>query len=340
MTIELTSDQFEAQFQETEACELQWDPSDELDITYQFDSRISQGWRREIDLRDGLWLQIDRHQQNDHLVIKSPEYQHRHIHCVFILSCKGQVFSASAESDILCTAGKYGLMSNGIRPGDVGKFSNAEPFSSLEVIVQPEVLSSFAVSSERELPRNLQHLIKSTEDVVYQRLGNTQPLMNTVLQQILHCPYQGMPKRMYLDSKVIELIALVLDHETTIQQEKSQKCELKPEQLERVHYARQILLNDLSNPPTLDALARKAGVNDYLLRQGFHQAFGTTVFGELQTHRLEMARQLLAAQNIKVSDVAYKVGYASGSAFARAFRREFGVAPKAYQKAYRGRVNP
>ncbi len=65
--------------------------------------------------------------------------------------------------------------------------------------------------------------------------------MNTVLQQILHCPYQGMVKRAYLESKVIELIALVLDRERAIQQGETKKVFLKPEQIERVHYAKEIL---------------------------------------------------------------------------------------------------
>jgi len=34
--------------------------------------------------------------------------------------------------------------------------------------------------------------------------------MQTALHQILHCPYQGLTKRIYLESKVWELMALVL----------------------------------------------------------------------------------------------------------------------------------
>lgn len=160
-------------------------------------------------------------------------------------------------------------------------------------------------------------------------------MMTSVLQQILNCPYQGMLKRMYLESKVVELMTLVLDHEVAIREGEVKINTLKPEQLERIYYAKEILLKDLTNPPTIEALARQVGVNDCLLKQGFRQAFGTTIFGELQAYRLETARQLLDVPQAKVSEVAQKVGYASGRAFSRAFRRKFGLGPKAYQKAHR-----
>ena len=70
-------------------------------------------------------------------------------------------------------------------------------------------------------------------------------MMNTVLQQILHCPYKGLVKRAYLESKAIELMALVLDREIAIAQKEPKKFFLKPEQIERSHYAKEFLLLDL-----------------------------------------------------------------------------------------------
>ena len=158
-------------------------------------------------------------------------------------------------------------------------------------------------------------------------------MMMAVIQQILHCPYQGMIKRAYLESKAIELIALVLDHEVTIQQGESKQSALKPEQLERVHYAKEILLRDMGNPPSLAELALQVGLNDFMLRQGFRQVFGTTVFGQLQAYRLSIAKQLLSEQDMSVSEITRHVGYTSVSYFSRAFKKKFGIGPKAYQKA-------
>ena len=338
MTIKLTWDEFFVeQFQEAAEEKLQWDASDERDVTYQFDARFSQGWRRNIQLREGLSLLVDRHQPIEHLLINYSEAETSNITFLFTLSGKGKgVFSSRlTETVYLYLPTKYFLRSNGSSPRSVGDFSDIDPISILQIYFHPSVLRSFATSPDGELPKHLQHLIQPPSKEVYWRSGDTTPMMVTVLQQILQCPYQGIVKRIYLESKVTELIALVVAHEIAIQQGEDEKSTLKPEQLERVHYAKEILLRDLSNPPTLEELARQVGLNDFLLKKGFRQAFGTTVFGELRAYRIEMAQRLLAEQDFTVAEVAYQVGYASVGAFAKAFHKRFGLSPKAYQKACR-----
>ncbi|NEP18909.1 MAG: helix-turn-helix transcriptional regulator [Leptolyngbya sp. SIO4C1] len=160
-------------------------------------------------------------------------------------------------------------------------------------------------------------------------------MMATVLQQILNCAYYGLVKRAYLESKVVELMALLLEQETVIRQGGQKKISLKSEQIERIHYAREILLRDLSNPPSLLELAHQVGLNEFMLKQGFRQMFDNTVFGELRSHRLEIAQQLLAEQETSVAEVAHLVGYACVRSFAKTFKRKFGLGPKAYQKACR-----
>ncbi|MGD1921025.1 MAG: helix-turn-helix transcriptional regulator [Pleurocapsa sp.] len=337
MTIKLTLDEFYEQFQEAEEEELQWDVLDDRDSTYKFDTRISHGWRREIELREGLWLFIDRHQQKDRLVIKNPEREKDEIYFCFMLSGKGRLaFTSTLNNfEVLQVTGKYYIETNGTSFELIYDHLDLEPCSFVEIEIKPEILRSFAASPERELPKNLQHLIKSPSQKFYWRQENTQPSMNIVLQQILQCPYQGIVKRAYLESKAIELISLVLDHEIAIGQGETKKCSFKPDQLERIHYAKEILLQDLNNPPSLQELSRQAGLNDFILKQGFHHCFGTSVFAVLRSHRLELAKQLLAQQDTTVTEVAHQVGYGNVRSFARAFKRKFGLNPKEYQKASR-----
>lgn len=340
MTLQLTHSEFNEQFQAADQAATQWDPQDDADITYQFDAHISQGWRREIDLRDGMFLCIDRHQLTDNLLMiaNQPEREEKHsINCFFCLSGQGEQTLAFSSQDVLIprAAGKYSLRSNGLDgKRSVGHYPNLKPHAFLQIAIPPSLLRSF-VSTEGDLPKEFRHLAKLPDQELFIAARDTQPLMKTVLQQILHCSYQGMVKRAYLEGKAIELVALVLDHETVIQQGDAKGCVLKPEQLEQIHYAKEILLRDLSNPPSLEQLAHQVGLNDFLLKQGFRQVFGTTVFGELQTYRLETAKQLLAEQDTSVAKVAHSVGYASLSSFSRAFKQRFGITPKQHQKACR-----
>ena len=337
MTIKLTEDEYWEQFQAADAEELQWDAADELDIVEKFDARIAQGWWRTIWLREGIRIEINQAQHRERTVVGWPEQESRNIQACFVISGKLQATLMSSCSEVLLThtVGKYFLRSNGLNHKSFSNCSDLKPYSELVIDIHPSILHSFVVSPEGELPKSLQHLIRPSSQSIYIRSSDIQPMMFPVLQQILHCPYQGFIKRAYLESKAIELTALVLDHEVTIRQGELQKDTLKPEQLERIHYAKELLLRDLSNPPSLEELARQSGLNQFTLNQGFRQTFGKSVFGELRSYRLEIAKQLLAEQDMSIVEVSHRIGYASVTSFYKAFKHQFSTTPKAYQKAFK-----
>jgi AraC-like DNA-binding protein len=103
---------------------------------------------------------------------------------------------------------------------------------------------------------------------------------------------------------------------------------------ERIHYARDILLQQLNAPPSLGILARQVGLNECSLKRGFRQTFGTTVFGYLHNYRLEQAKKMLESGAWKVGEAAKIVGYKDITAFGRAFRQKFGILPRDYLKKY------
>jgi AraC family transcriptional regulator, transcriptional activator of the genes for pyochelin and ferripyochelin receptors len=137
-------------------------------------------------------------------------------------------------------------------------------------------------------------------------------------------------KQMYLESRAVDLITLHLQQfqDKELYQKNSLSKDLSD--VERIHQAKEILLSNLENPPSLVELARKVGLNDFKLKCGFHQVFGTSAFKYLHDYRLEKARQFLATGEMKVEEVALRVGFESRSYFAIAFRKKFGVNPKKY----------
>jgi AraC-like DNA-binding protein len=153
------------------------------------------------------------------------------------------------------------------------------------------------------------------------------PSMYMAVHQILDCPYHGHIKRIYLESKSMELIAhqlaLLVSKEIGLKSSPA----LNSNDIEKIHYARDILVASAENPPSLLNLAKQAGLNDYKLKIGFRHVFGTTVFGYLQKHRMEQARMLLEEGKMNVTEVAYTVGYSSLSHFAKIFHQHFSTNP-------------
>ncbi len=75
------------------------------------------------------------------------------------------------------------------------------------------------------------------------------------------------------------------------------------------------------------ALARHCGASESTVLRAFRKQLGVSPFGYVRRRRLEEALALLESGRYGVTEVATRVGYENPSAFAVAFRQQFGVAP-------------
>lgn len=86
----------------------------------------------------------------------------------------------------------------------------------------------------------------------------------------------------------------------------------------------------------LDELAREAGWSVSHLHAAFRRQLGTTPHQWLVRRRLHGARQLLAATDQSLEEIAKACGFADAPAFCRVFRRVEGDSPASWRKALRG----
>jgi AraC-like DNA-binding protein len=153
------------------------------------------------------------------------------------------------------------------------------------------------------------------------------PVVNKAIRQIISCPYRSSLKRLFLEGKVLELISYSLAQFESSADALQKDALLPSDDIERVLEARNILIRNLEDPPSLQTLARKVGTNKTTLSKGFRQLFGTSAFEYLRTRRLERARELLESKEMNVTEAAYSVGYAQHSSFTKAFKKHFGTNP-------------
>ena len=93
-------------------------------------------------------------------------------------------------------------------------------------------------------------------------------------------------------------------------------------------------------PADAEGAARAAGWSKWHFMRLFQAASGMAVAEYVHARRLSRASRALAASSASVLDVALETGYDSQAAFARAFRRTFGLAPSDYRKAARAGKAP
>ena len=232
-------------------------------------------------------------------------------------------------------AGQSHLIGSGIAPSG-NTLESTEPHCALHINLQPQVLLNFLGKSFEQLPVALQRLSQTQDWQTWFPSQALTPAMHEVVRQILHCPYaEEIVKQMYLQSKVYELLALHFSPILKDAQQAESSTRLQPQDIERIHHAREILLERMEDPSSLLDLAKLVGINDHKLKIGFRQVFGTTVFGYLLTQRLLRSRLLLEMGEMTVTEVAWAVGFSSRSHFSTVFKRKFGINPNEYRHGRR-----
>ncbi len=101
-----------------------------------------------------------------------------------------------------------------------------------------------------------------------------------------------------------------------------------------------LLLEQMSDPPSIEALVRQLGTNENRLNEAFHEAFQLPVFGWLREQRLKSARQLLAQTDTPIADIAAHCGYASPANFATAFKDRFECSPRDFRRQAAAESSP
>jgi len=113
------------------------------------------------------------------------------------------------------------------------------------------------------------------------------------IDNIWHCPYAELSlQRVYMETKAQEWLIHFL---AALDQRKSQTVadKFSHADKQRILEARDRLIADLSNPPTLKTLAHAMGTNEKKLTAGFKLLFGKPVYAYLREYRLQQAMQLL-----------------------------------------------
>jgi len=281
---------------------------------------LGQGYDREIQLLPGVWLNfadIEYHQDSK---VKVSAHEHPIQMTIFL--------SGFLDCDIHptfdCTCSYFS--GSGISPAYLERCRSPQRSTIVNIEIEPDVMESFFLTDRQRQSDPVKRLFKG-EDWKVSFYPRVTPAMRSLALQMWNAPYRGAAKRMYLQGKVFELLAMYLDIIAEDAARNQSAPSLKPETIERLHYAKEILTTQFAQPLSLPQLAQQVGLTHRSLQRGFQALFSMTVMGYLQQRRLEQAEQLLRQGDRTVAEVAMRVGYGHLGNFASAFKRRFGITP-------------
>ena len=308
--------------------------TDSHDTVLELPPQLGRGQIRHIKLYPGLEIIVRRLAFDADLTFEIQSQSNAHLISLdfYFSGCAGAIFEDS-QQDINVFSRKSVLISASDLIGTI-EYSSKKPLHAVSLLLDFNTFNSIVrnrlqhISFDADVEKALENIGQG----FYCHEATMLPWMETAAKQILDCPFEGVVKQLYLESKAIELIALYLHQCSLNVHRRALSTQLCSDEIERIHLAKDIMLKNLEHPPSLLELAQRVGLNDYKLKRGFRQVFGTTAFGYLYHQRMEKARDLLKSNTMNITEVAAVVGYRNPSAFGAAFKRMFGATPSAYRR--------
>ncbi|MGB5499500.1 MAG: AraC family transcriptional regulator [Maribacter sp.] len=148
------------------------------------------------------------------------------------------------------------------------------------------------------------------------------PEMQTIVESLFNIQYQGKTKMMFFRSQITTLLSHFFGQLAGLKTEK-----INIPEREKLNQAKEILLKNIDNPPSLSEISKEIGLNTFKLKKNFKKVFGVPVFKYLQNERLTLAHKMIRNQDTTVQEAAWHVGYDSLSSFSNAFEKKFGYRP-------------
>lgn len=152
-----------------------------------------------------------------------------------------------------------------------------------------------------------------------------------IVYEIINCSFVGAIKRLWLEAKTLELLSHVL-LQIGENKKKLDTLKLRKDEILSIMKTKDILVENLVEPPSLSELSRLAGINKNKLNQGFRELYGISAFEFLRYKRLERGKELLITKEKSIAEISAEIGYAQQCNFTKAFKKQFGVSPKRYTR--------
>jgi AraC-like DNA-binding protein len=190
--------------------------------------------------------------------------------------------------------------------------------------IPPERMMNLFSGYVPELAPFVEKIAKGEPFVLHSPANGFNKHMKYFFDSFWDCPSPLSLRKLYFESKIMDLLCrqceVLTGHEVN-------ETTISRVDLEKVYYAREVLLNNLSYPPSLAELSRLCGLNEFKLKKYFKQVFDTSVFGLLLEERLQVSKGLIYRGEKNISAIAYELGYAHPQHFQRAFKKRFGITP-------------
>jgi AraC-like DNA-binding protein len=165
------------------------------------------------------------------------------------------------------------------------------------------------------------------------------PELLMVWEQLKYGIRNAVAPLMYFESKVIELLALIIRNTTY---EWYGTRFIKTERPKHLTYnnrkyllrVKDALDQNIADPPDITQLARIAEMGTTKLRMVFKSSYGMTITSYVRQEKMNYAMRMLSDDALSIQHIGDYLGYESPSKFTVAFKKVHGFTPSQFRKSF------
>lgn len=195
-----------------------------------------------------------------------------------------------------------------------GYYPKNKSVKSLDILINKSLESEFLKKHERKNNLDLIRYIKLSPKI--QKLAN----------EIYYCSFNGNLGKLYLQSKVSELLFLELLSSTELTDNAIVKFSIQDKKA--LEKAVEILRRSFENPPSIKELSKKVSLNEFKLKYGFKKFFNTAPYEMAISFKMQKAKELLEASELNIGEISSQIGFKYQGHFSKTFYKHFGILPK------------
>lgn len=167
-----------------------------------------------------------------------------------------------------------------------------------------------------------------------------------IINQLQSLANKDTLNSLYLEAKILECVAILINEVKKTPENAfinqinygnirigSRIVKLTSSDIQALQKARDILLKQYNNPPSIQSLSKMVYLNEQKLKAGFLKQYHTSI-GEYTTQiKMSVAANLLATTDFNVEEIAQKVGYNYSGNFSKTFKKVYGKTPLQFKKS-------
>ncbi|MCR5641347.1 MAG: AraC family transcriptional regulator [Lachnospiraceae bacterium] len=156
------------------------------------------------------------------------------------------------------------------------------------------------------------------------------PRLDRIFQELLHLPPEHASHYQYL--LCMEAMLLLADRRNSKESSITYFNQLTRD---KVHAARRLLSNHLSEDLSIDVLSDQVHLNRTTLQKLFKEIYGVTIYEYRKQIRIQEAKNRLVSTTDSITEIAGTCGYSNSSKFSDAFKKVTGCLPSQWRNQYR-----